>query len=115
VGDTQDVDADAWWQSHLPAGSDPVIWEDLLPDERGAEPVEEQSHVEEREAILSSLAGVPTFDRIAFTLHTLDGYGFDEIAQIQERSVADVKNAVGAVRTRLLDACRRESLEAPES
>jgi DNA-directed RNA polymerase specialized sigma24 family protein len=47
------------------------------------------------------LADVPTAQRRAFTLATLEGYGADEIGRIQSRSPDAVRTDIGRVRDRL--------------
>jgi RNA polymerase sigma factor (sigma-70 family) len=100
------ADADQWWRSHLKGDGDPVIWEDLFADDRNVEPFQMLRSDEERREVLALLSGIPTRDRIAFTLHTMDGYDLEEISMIQERSVPEVERAVERVRKRLREGLR---------
>lgn len=88
---------------------EPLLLEQVLPNEAIAEPLEQLATEEQQRLILAQLASYPREKRRAFTLHVLEGWEIDDIAEIQRRSPEQVRSDIEAVRQGL-----RERLQQSE-
>lgn len=70
---------------------------DILPDHNAGEPWQELDIQDQMQWVLKQLSALPHAQRRAFTLHLLDGWDPDEIAMIQGRSAAEVREDIRAV------------------
>jgi RNA polymerase sigma factor (sigma-70 family) len=95
-------DEQEWWTSLLDY-EDRFTLEDLIPDEEAPEAWDQLEAAEERDRLLSLLRELPTAQRRAFLLHTLENYATDEIAMLQDRPESEVKADIEAARKTLRD------------
>jgi len=74
-----------------------VTLDHVLPDQRGGEPWQELDLQEQMQWVLMQLSSLPHVQRRAFTLHLLDGWDPDEIAMVQGRAPAEVREDIKTV------------------
>ena len=80
---------------------DEFVGEDLLPDSKDHDRLHRRTSEDLREAILTSLEGFSLMDRAAFSLYAIDGYEYDEIGALQQRSAPEIEGAIAAAREKV--------------
>jgi DNA-directed RNA polymerase specialized sigma24 family protein/ribosome-associated translation inhibitor RaiA len=90
-----------------------LTFEQILPDDEGAEPWRQVAAVDQAKWALAQLGTVSAQQRRAFTLHLLEGWEPDEIAMVQGRTVEEVRTDIEAVRQMLRDRLGSEARTGP--
>lgn len=100
--DVPQVDGEEWWVPLL-GEEETFTLGDLIPDLKGTDAWERLDAKEQNDRILSLLAELPSFQRQAFLLHTLEDHDTAEIATLQGRPEDQVKADIEAARKTLRD------------
>jgi RNA polymerase sigma factor (sigma-70 family) len=100
--DGPQVDGEEWWVPLLDE-EETFTLGDLIPDLKGTDAWERLDAKEQKDRILSLLADLPSVQRQAFLLHTLEDYDTAEIAMLQSQPEDQVKADIEAARKTLRD------------
>jgi len=109
-----DADAGEMTDTELVLNEPPAVrLNDILPDRNAGEPWQKLDIQDQMRWVLTQVSALPHVQRRAFTLHLLDGWDPDEIAMIQGRSTAQVREDIQAVQRLLRRRFDAESEAEP--
>lgn len=95
--DLQEIDrsTEPDWMEDVLGYHDKMTLAELVPDNEATEAWEDLSDEGQQLHIYNVLQGLPAFRRQAYLLHSVEEYTAEEIAHIQNRSVADIESDIG--------------------